>query len=53
MKTASYISTQLMEAQKVDQFHRAILNRLKDRDPHLVEYILEDLEKLNAEWSVV
>lgn len=40
-----------MDAQKVEQFHQAILNRLKDRDRHLVGYILEDLERLNAEWA--
>jgi hypothetical protein len=53
MKTASYISNQLMEAQRVEQFHQAILNRLKERDPIFVEEILEDLERLNQEWGIV
>lgn len=53
MKTASYISTQLMEAQKIDQFHRAILKQLKTRDPELVELILMDLEQLNKDWGII
>ena len=53
MKTASSISHQLMDAQRIDQFHQAILNRLKERDPVLVEQILDDLERLNHEWGAV
>ena len=53
MKTASYISNQLMEAQKVEQFHQAILAHLKARDPELVELILMDLEQLNKDWGII
>ena len=52
IKAAAKVSHQLMEAQRLEQFHQAILNRLKARDPVLVEQILSDLEQLNREWGV-
>jgi len=52
MKAAANISHQLMDAQRLEQFHQAIFNRLKERDPVLVEQILDDLDQLNREWGV-
>lgn len=53
MKVAANITRQLMEAQRLEQFHETILNRLKERDPVLIEQILDDLEQLNREWGAV
>ncbi len=49
MKTASYIAGQLMDAQRVEEFHMTILNELRDIDPALAERVLDRLEKLNRE----
>ena len=53
MKTAACVSGQIMEAQKVEKFHQAILSKLKEKDPAFVEEVLEALDKLNNEWGVI
>ncbi|HFE38744.1 MAG TPA: hypothetical protein ENK06_10075 [Gammaproteobacteria bacterium] len=49
-------TTRLMEMlwdiRRTEQFHRAIFNRLSERDPELVELILADLTQLNADWGI-
>lgn len=49
-------STRLMEMlwdiRRTEQFHKAIFNRLKERDPAFVELILTDLRQINKDWGI-
>ena len=49
-------TTRLMEMlwdiRRTEQFQQAIFNRLRERDPELVELILADLKRLNADWGI-
>ncbi len=49
-------TTRLMEMlwdiRRTEQFHTAIFNRLKARDPEFVELILADLKQINADWGI-
>lgn len=52
METAAKITAVLMDANRLEQFHRAIFERLRYRDPEVVALILEDLQALNAQWGI-
>ena len=48
-------TTRLMEMlwdiRRTEQFHRAIFNRLKERDPEFIELILTDLKQISKDWG--
>lgn len=49
-------TTRLMEMlwdiRRTEQFHKAIFNRLRERDPEFVELVLADLKQINADWGI-
>jgi len=51
MKTAATISRQLMDAQRLEQFHRAILDEISELEPEMAERVLDRLDRLNLEWG--
>ena len=42
----------IWDIRRSQQFHQTIFNRLRERDPELVELILADLKRLNADWGI-
>lgn len=53
MRTASYVAKQLTDAQRIEQFHMAMLDEIRSVDPVVAERILDRLEKINREWGLV
>ncbi len=50
--SATRLMDLIWDIRRTEQFHRAIFNRLRERDPELVELILGDLKRLNADWGI-
>ncbi len=52
LKTSAYITDKLMEAQRLEAFHQAILDEIAKIDLALAERIIERLEQMNREMVV-
>ncbi len=51
IETASKVTSQLFNFQATEQFHKAIFDRLGERDPTFVRQVLDDLTALNNSWA--